>query len=143
NRQDQLAEQFHTLHHSDQPLILANAWNAFAAKQVERSGLPAVATTSSGISWSLGYADGEHTPPGMMIEKIRQIARVVEIPVSADAESGYHGDDLAAFSGFIEEVITAGAVGINLEDSNPQTGELTSITQHVNKIKAARKAADK
>lgn len=140
-KQNQLAEIFHALHDKDKPLILANAWNAMAAKVVELGGLPAVATTSSGISWSCGYADGEHTPPELMIEEVRKIARVVEIPVSADIESGYYGYNLEALTGFIEKIIKAGAVGINLEDSNAKTGKLISIEENIDKIRAVRKKA--
>lgn len=139
--QNQLAEKFHQLHHTGSPLILANAWDALSAKIVEREGLPAVATTSSGISWSCGYADGECIPPEMMIEEIRKIARSVNIPVSADIEGGYCGNDQHALAHFTQKVIQAGAIGVNLEDSDAKTGKLNSISEQVGKIKTLRKTA--
>lgn len=137
-KQNQLAEEFHALHHKEEPLLLVNAWDALSAKLVEREGLPAIATTSSGISWSCGYADGEHTPPEMMIEEVRKIARAVDIPVSADIESGYYGDNLKALADFTDKIIKAGAIGINLEDSDPKTEGLLSTEQNVQKIKTVR-----
>lgn len=141
-QQQNLAKNFHALHYKDTPLILANAWDAMSAKIVELGDLPAVATTSSGISWSCGYADGEHTPPDMMIEEIRKMTRAVNIPVSADIEGGYYGNDLDALSLFIEKVIKSGAVGVNLEDSDAKTGALISIEDNTDKIKATRQKAE-
>lgn len=141
DQQNQLAEKFHQLHHRDSPLILANAWDALSAKIVELEGLPAVATTSSGISWSCGYSDGECIPAEMMIEEIRKIARSVQIPVSADIEGGYCGDDQQALAHFIQKIIQAGAIGVNLEDSDAKTGKLKSSSEQVEKIKTLRKTA--
>jgi 2-methylisocitrate lyase-like PEP mutase family enzyme len=141
NTQNQLAEKFHALHHADELLVLPNVWDCASAKIIETSGFPAIATTSSGISWSYGYKDGEHIPPGLMIEIIHRIAHTVKIPVTADIESGYYGNDLDKFSKFIAGVIEAGAVGINLEDSDAQTQQLNDMHQQVLKIKSAKDAA--
>ncbi len=141
DHQNQLAEKFHQLHHTGSPLVLANAWDALSAKIVELEGLPAVATTSSGISWSCGYADGEGIPSEMMIEEVRKIARCVKIPVSADIEGGYCGNDQQALAHFTQNIIKAGAIGVNLEDSDAKTGKLNSVIEQVEKIKTLRKTA--
>src|SRR4029077_8311380 len=53
------AEAFRALHRGPRLLLMANAWDAITARLFEAEGFAAVATTSGGVSWALGYADGE------------------------------------------------------------------------------------
>lgn len=140
-KQRQLTEEFHALHHADEPLILVNAWDALSAKIIENSGFPAIATTSSGISWSLGYKDGERTPPQLMLDTISRISRVVDIPVSADIEGGYFRNNLDLLTWFIQETIETGAVGINLEDGYQGQEKLNEPDYQIREIKVIRKVA--
>jgi 2-methylisocitrate lyase-like PEP mutase family enzyme len=111
----ELAQQLRALHHAPEPLVLPNAWDAATARNVVDAGFPAVATTSSGVSAALGYADGEHTPADEMFGAIRRITRVVpDVPVTADIESGY---GLSAEE-VVKRLLEAGAVGCNLEDTD-------------------------
>ena len=137
-RQNELAEKFHALHHKDEMLVLPNAWDSASAKIFEESGFQAIATTSSGISWSCGYKDGEHIPPDLMIEVISRIAHSVKVPVTADIEAGYYGDDIDKYSKFISNVIEAGAVGINLEDGDSKTRRLVDINLQIKKLKSVK-----
>lgn len=138
NIQNELAEKFHALHHQDEMLVLPNAWDSVSAKIFEEAGFQAIATTSSGISWSCGYKDGEHIPPDLMIEVISRIAHSVEVPVTADIEAGYYGDDIDKFSKFISDVIEAGAVGINLEDGDSKIRSLVNIDLQIKKLKSVK-----
>src|SRR3954452_669248 len=61
-RQLHLAEAFQARHRAPRLLLLANAWDALSARIVEEAGYEAVATTSGGVNWVLGYADGEAAP---------------------------------------------------------------------------------
>ncbi len=140
-RQNILAEKFHVLHHGPEMLVLPNAWDCASAKTYEEAGFKAIATTSSGISWSCGYQDGEHIPPSLMIEVISRITHSVNIPVTADIEAGYYGNDLENFSQFIGDVTEAGAVGINLEDADPKTKTLYDLKLQTEKIKRAKAIA--
>jgi len=108
------AAALRALHVAGDPLILPNAWDAGTARLVELAGFGAVATTSSGVAEALGYEDGERTPVEEMLAAVARIARAVELPVTADVEAGYglDGAELA------QRVVTAGAVGLNLEDSD-------------------------
>ena len=56
------AERFGGLHHGPAILTLPNAWDAAGARILEAAGFPAIATTSAGIAFSLGYPDGERIP---------------------------------------------------------------------------------
>lgn len=112
--QKEKAQFFRQLHNDG--LLLPNAWDAASARIFEQAGFPAVATTSSGMAAALGYPDGERIGREMLLEVVRHITRVVECPVSVDLEAGY-GDSLEEVLETVKEVIEAGAVGINIEDS--------------------------
>lgn len=127
------AQAFKALHEGPEILILPNAWNAGSAGLFASRGAKAIATTSSGVAWSHGYADGNHLPIDLHATTIKSIVRTVDIPVSADAEGGY-SDDPAAVREIIARLLDAGAVGINLED-----GAVTPDLMCA-KIEAARQA---
>ncbi len=44
--------------HAQPPLVLANAWDPGSAVAIEAAGAKAIATTSAGVSWAAGVADG-------------------------------------------------------------------------------------
>lgn len=117
-------------------LLLPNAWDAASAAVIAAVGAPAIATTSAGLSWSQGRPDGQALGRSEVVDIIARIAAVVDVPVTADIESGY--DDLAAA---ITDVIAAGAVGVNLEDSRAAGGPLYSVEEQVARIRQARAAA--
>ena len=54
----QYAAQFRQLH-ADGLLLLPNAWDAGSARLIESLGAKAIATTSAGVAWANGYADGD------------------------------------------------------------------------------------
>ena len=83
------ADAFRSMHYAHPMLILPNAWDAVTARLFEKAGARAIATTSAGIAGTLGYADGQRVPRELMMEAIARIARVVDVPVTADIESGY------------------------------------------------------
>jgi 2-methylisocitrate lyase-like PEP mutase family enzyme len=118
--------------HEDGLLILPNAWDAASAALVERAGAKAIATTSAGVAWSLGRPDGHGLSRDEMVQAVARIAAAVDVPVTADVEGGY--DDLAATVG---EVIDAGAVGVNIEDSKPD-GTLFETAEQAQRLREAR-----
>jgi 2-methylisocitrate lyase-like PEP mutase family enzyme len=141
--QKQKALTFRQLHHGPKILLLPNVWDVASARIIEEAGYPAVATTSAGIAFSLGYPDGEKIPKEEMFARIARIARAVQLPVSADVEAGYGNrpEDAAATA---RAVIDAGAVGINLEDgSGNPANPLVDLSLQLEKIKAVREAAVK
>src|SRR6478609_10716349 len=121
--QAQKASRLLELHHGNQPLVLINAWDAASAAMVEHCGLPAVATSSAAMANALGYADGQHLPWPQMLEAVARICSTVQVPVTADIESGFAAD-VAALETSITQIIHAGAVGVNLEDVMPANADL-------------------
>ncbi len=142
--QHDLAATFRALHaaSADRMLILPNAWDAMSARLIEEAGASAIATTSAGVSWALGYPDGQGLTRDAMAAAIQAIVRSVRIPVTADVESGYGAgtpDDAAATA---RAVIAAGAVGLNLEDSpGPNGAPVMDAEAHAARLAATRAAA--
>jgi 2-methylisocitrate lyase-like PEP mutase family enzyme len=134
--QNEKAELFRSLHRGPEILILPNAWDCASARIFELTGFPAIATTSAGIAFSLGYSDGERIPQDLMLATIGQISDSVQVPVTADLESGY-GDVAKTTAG----LIAAGAVGLNLEDMDHASLTLVPIAEQIEKIATVRRVA--
>src|ERR1041385_5638143 len=84
-----LAKKFHSFHEQNEILILPNVWDAGSAKVIENAGARAIATSSAGVAWALGYPDGDVMPPRMLGELTARITDVIRIPLSVDFEGGY------------------------------------------------------
>jgi 2-methylisocitrate lyase-like PEP mutase family enzyme len=134
------AEAFRALHRGPPLLLMANAWDAITARLFEAEGFAAVATTSGGVSWAVGYADGEAAPWGEVVGQTARIARAVKVPVTADIEAGF-GATPEALARSITDIIGAGAVGVNLEDGTPSPTPIRPIDEAAARIRAAREAA--
>jgi 2-methylisocitrate lyase-like PEP mutase family enzyme len=135
------AEQFRALHRGPELLVLPNAWDAISARIVAAAGFPAIATTSGGVAWALGYPDGEAAPWEEVVAATARIARTVPVPVTADIESGY-GDTPEAVGRRIADIVRAGAVGVNLEDGlRSGAPPIRAIEDAAARLRAARAAA--
>lgn len=133
-----LADRLRQLHHAGTPLVLPNAWDAATARVVVDAGFPVVATTSGGVAASLGWGDNEQAPPDEMFAAVARIARAIDVPVTADIESGYGlpPDEVAA------RLVDAGAVGCNFEDSDYHgDGVLVDARRQADRIAAIKDAA--
>src|SRR5580704_4596850 len=136
------ADAFRSMHDRSRILVLPNAWDAMSARVIEEAGARAIATTSAGVAFSVGYPDGEAIPRDEMIAAIARIARVTTIPVTADIESGF-AHDAREVAETVRQVIDAGAVGINLEDQvHDDTHSLYDLDVAVERVRAAREAAN-
>ncbi|WP_214321864.1 isocitrate lyase/PEP mutase family protein [Nonomuraea sediminis] len=136
NEQIRQAKAFAEMHRRGDPLLLANAWDVGSAVAVVEAGAPAIATTSAGMAWSLGFPDGADLGAERVAAVVERLTRAVGVPVSADIEAGY--DDVAAT---VTAVVRAGAVGVNLEDRQAG-GVLYSPAVQAERLAAARAAAD-
>jgi 2-methylisocitrate lyase-like PEP mutase family enzyme len=131
------------LHRGTDPLVLVNAWDAASARIVEQAGFPAIATSSAALANSLGYADGQNVPWAEMALTIQKIAELVHVPVTADIEAGFSAD-LKQLERIIEDLMTAGAVGMNFEDAIPgyKFGPLYPVEEQVARIRSVRKTGE-
>ena len=130
-----LARAFASLHVSGSPLVLPNAWDVASARVVAAAGAAAVATTSAGVAWAHGSADGNLLPRADAVAAVAAIVRAVEVPVSADIENGL-GGPAEEVARTVAAVVEAGAVGINIEDS------MRPVAEQVTRLAAARAAAE-
>lgn len=137
------AAAFLALHTRPQTFVLPNVWDAGSATVMAEAGFSALGTTSAGIAFAAGLPDDGRIGRETMLDRIAGIAAAVDVPVSADIESGYaaEADGVAAT---IRGVIDAGAVGANLEDADPRRrGSLFAADHAVERVAAARAAADR
>jgi 2-methylisocitrate lyase-like PEP mutase family enzyme len=138
--QSSQADSFRGMHYGPNILVLPNAWDSASARIFEESGFSAIATTSAGIAFALGYRDGQRIPRQEMLEQVARIVRVVNVPITADAEGGY-GDRPEDAAQTARAVIQAGAIGMNLEDATGDSAQpLVDLPLQIEKIKAVVEA---
>lgn len=142
-QQKNKANAFRQMHRGPNILVLPNAWDVVSARLFEEAGFGAVATTSAGVAFTLGYPDGQKISREEMLARVARIARAVKVPVTADVESGYGNRPEDAASTALG-VIEAGAVGLNLEDGTGNPAQpLADLPLQLEKIHAVREAAMK
>jgi 2-methylisocitrate lyase-like PEP mutase family enzyme len=139
NNQAAKANLFRDLHRGPKILVLPNAWDVASARILENAGVAAIATTSAGVAFTLGYPDGQKISRGEMLSVVARIAAKVKIPVTADVEAGYGNrpEDAALTA---RALIEAGAVGLNLEDRTDDR-RLVDLSLQLEKIAAVRETS--
>jgi 2-methylisocitrate lyase-like PEP mutase family enzyme len=131
------ARALRALHRPGTPVLLPNAWDAASALRFAALGHAALATSSAAIADALGHEDAERTPPDEMLAAVARIAAAVDVPVTADLEAGY---GLPADT-LVHGLLAAGAVGVNLEDSDHgRPGELVDADRHADRLAAVKAA---
>jgi len=136
----QKAERLRALHRGDRLLVLPNIWDPGGARMLESLGYPAVATASAAIAYSLGYDDGQQITLDAMLDVVGRVAASVNVPVTADMEGGYAQPPKDVAEN-MRQVLRAGAVGINLEDSSREGEVLFDVDFQVSRIQAVREMA--
>jgi 2-methylisocitrate lyase-like PEP mutase family enzyme len=139
--QKEKAEILLSLHTGGDLLVLPNIWDPIGARILAAKGYPAVATASAAVSASLGYQDGEKINRSTLIDLLGRIARSVDVPVTADIETGY-GESLSELELTAQQVIESGVVGVNIEDGLEEGG-LRSVAEQCRRISTLRQIADR
>jgi 2-methylisocitrate lyase-like PEP mutase family enzyme len=124
------------LHRPGDPVVLPNAWDPPSARRLAATGAAALATTSVAVAETMGYEDGEKTPPAEMLAAVGRIAAAVEVPVTADLEAGYGLSPDELIAGLLD----AGAVGLNQEDTDHASGTLADPDAHASRLAAIKEA---
>lgn len=115
--QAEKAEAFRALHERPGAFIIPNPWDAGTAKLLASLGFEALATTSLGLSNSLGRPDGAGVVSREeVLDNCRLIAAATDLPVNADLENGYAHEPRAAAE-MIRLASEAGIVGGSIEDA--------------------------
>jgi len=137
--QAEKAGTFRKLHEQDGAFVIPNPWDAGSARVLAGLGFKALATTSSGLAYTMGRSDGavsrdEH------LAHIRALCAACDLPVSADLENCY-ADDPAEAAKTIPLAYEAGAAGCSIEDySGPQEDRIYDFDHAVERVAAAVEA---
>jgi 2-methylisocitrate lyase-like PEP mutase family enzyme len=127
------------LHVPGNPVTLPTVWDAWSAMLAVDAGFAALTVGSHPVADSVGKADGEAMSFNDLTDRVAQITGAVDVPISVDIESGY-GEPPQAL---IEGLLSAGAVGLNIEDTVHKDGKrLRSAEEHAVLVGDLRKAAD-
>lgn len=135
-------ERLKALHLRDKAFVMPNPWDAGSARLLTSLGFEALATTSAGYAFSVGKRDSfAGLSRSEILENAAQIAGATALPVSGDLEDGF-GPDPATCAETITMACDVGLVGGSIEDA---TGDpdapIYEISQAVERIRAAAKAA--
>jgi 2-methylisocitrate lyase-like PEP mutase family enzyme len=130
--QREKADLFRALHEGE-PFVIPNPWDAGSARVLEGLGFAALATTSSGLAFTLGRVDGGATLDDV-VAHVAVLADATSLPLSVDLEAGY-GDPARA----VTAVAEAGAVGGSIEDYDGTA--LLPLDDAVRQVEAAVAAA--
>jgi 2-methylisocitrate lyase-like PEP mutase family enzyme len=139
--QQEKVKQFYNLHHSGRLLILPNIWDCLGANLLESLNYPAIATASASVAFTNGYDDGQKISFDSVLALLRKIVSSVSIPVSADIESGFAENDRQLKEN-IKQLIAAGIVGINIEDTDKKTDSILAAETQCEKIKLIKKVSE-
>jgi methylisocitrate lyase len=120
---------------------MPNPWDLGTARVLAQIGFPAIATTSSGLAWSMGRQDNSVTLDET-VRHLHAVAQSVDVPVNADFTNGFAimPDDVA---NNVAAAVTTGVAGLSIEDSTYDgANPLFEFELAVDRIRAARAAVD-
>ena len=98
----------------DGMIVAPGAYDCITAKLIEQAGFAAVYMTGAGTAASLGYPDFGIVTMSEMVANAGRLAAAVEVPVVADADTGY-GNELNVVR-TVREFEGRGVAGIHIED---------------------------
>lgn len=127
--------------HASGCFVLPNPWDIGSARYLASLGFQALASTSSGLAWSLGRADNQ-LPLADVLAHLRQLVAATALPVNADFEGGFGArpEDVAHNVGL---AMATGVAGLSIEDSTGRPEQpLRERAEAVERLRAARSAID-
>lgn len=140
--QTERATAFRRLHERPGAFVIPNPWDAGTARVLAGLGFEALATTSSGLAFTLGRRDAEGVVRrDEALLSARTIVEATSLPVSADLENGF-GDDPETVAQTIRMAAEAGLVGGSIEDATTRPDDpVYPVSQAVERVAAAAEAA--
>jgi 2-methylisocitrate lyase-like PEP mutase family enzyme len=132
--------RFRQLHESG-CFVLPNPWDAGSARWLQGLGFAALASTSSGMAWSMGAADN-HVTRQQALDHLHDLVAATDLPVNADFENGF-GDDSAAVADSVRLALATGVAGLSIEDATGDpAAPLFALDVAVTRLRAARAVID-
>lgn len=134
------AAAFAELHEGPGTFVIPNPWDIGSARLLASQGYKALATTSSGLAYTLGRPDGT-----VNLDEIaahgRELSDATGLPVSADLENCFSHDPQEAAHA-IDVVAKAGIAGGSIEDySGDRAQGIYDFNHAVERVAAAVEAA--
>ena len=108
------AARFRELLRRDGMIVAPGAYDCITARMIARAGFDCVYMTGAGTAATLGYPDFGLVTMSEMVDNAGRIAAAVDLPVIADADTGY-GNELNV-SRTVREYEGRGVAGIHIED---------------------------
>lgn len=118
--------------------VIPNPWDTGSSMMLKHLGFKALATTSSGFSFSRGLPDMDWAVPrDMALGHIAEIVQATDLPVNADFESGY-AHEPEAVADNVRLCAETGVAGLSIEDNSGDPGKpLYDFDLAVRRIEAA------
>lgn len=127
--------------HASGCFVIPNPWDVGSARWLAQLGFKALASTSSGATWSQGCADGQMPLPAVLAY-LRALVAATELPVNADFESGF-ADSPEGVAQNVRAAIDTGIAGVSIEDSTGDAAQpLFDLPTGVARLRAARAVID-
>jgi 2-methylisocitrate lyase-like PEP mutase family enzyme len=98
----------------EEMLLAPGAYDCITARTIVQAGFAAVYMTGAGTAATLGYPDYGLITMSEMAENAGRLAAAVDVPVIADADTGY-GNELNA-TRTVQEYERRGVAGLHIED---------------------------
>jgi len=108
------AARFRELLRRDGMIVAPGAYDCITARLIGRAGFDCVYMTGAGTAATLGYPDFGLVTMSEMVDNAGRIAAAVDLPVIADADTGY-GNELNTVR-TVREYEARGVAGIHIED---------------------------
>ena len=108
------AARLRQLLRGEQMLVAPGAYDCITARTIAHAGFDAVYMTGAGTAATLGYPDYGLLTMSEMADTAGRLAAAVDIPVIADADTGY-GNELNA-TRTVREYERRGVAGLHIED---------------------------
>jgi len=118
--------------------VIPNPWDIGSLRRLERLGFAAVASTSSGLAWSLGLEDGQ-VGLEQVLAHLGSLAEATDLPLNADFEHGF-GTTPEAVAKNVTLAAATGVAGLSIEDT--RDGVLADEALAVERLRAAHEALD-
>ena len=122
--------------------VLPNPFDVGSAVILARLGFQALASTSAGMAWSLGRADGQ-VGLDEVLTHLSQLAHATDLPLNADFENGF-ADAPGEVGAHVALAVDTGVSGLSIEDYTGDTDRgLYAFSLAVERVAAARAAIDR
>jgi 2-methylisocitrate lyase-like PEP mutase family enzyme len=121
--------------------VMPNPWDKGSALALQSLGFPALASSSAGMAWSMGKADGQ-VPLEDVLAHLTDLASGLDVPLNADFENGF-SDAPDGVATNVARAVGTGVAGLSVEDSTGDAAApLYDFDLAVARVAAARSAID-